>query len=996
MRIHSCALFLIFLGSLGQATTPAYSQMDRARALSQTNLPGEIRQLGVSSSSNALPESAQAATPPAGLIYGTTRYFGQLTELAGFALADLNHDGILDLVAPQFGMSNIAICLGDAAHPGTFLSPTFVNTPTASVDSISVGDLNGDGLLDLIVGDSSNNDAEVLLQDPAHPGTFLPATHVGATQARPLIADMNHDGTPDIVLFPGNDRVTVLLGNPQNPGSFLTPAITQPITNDIHAVAIADMNNDGLPDIVVSNTNAKTISVLLNDANHPGNLLPKVDYPTGASVFDLAVGDLNHDGIPDVVLGAVSSGVTVLLGSTSDPGQLMPPQSYPVTATPAGGRSLGVAIGDIDGDGIPDIVSGNYGPVFDLLLGNGDGTFKPAAPFATGPTPNTFEATSMAIGDVDGDGLNDVVVGQFYQNSAQIFLHQPSTLPLAITATDLSPSATSVVVGSSVTITVKVSSFTNPPTGSVTLYESTGSTFSPIATLTLDGTGAATYTTTTLQLGSHDFKAHFPGDTIYAPSTSVVETVVVNNVPTVSMTLTGTPNPGPLGQNVALTVTVISSGPTPTGNVTFLDGGPAGSVIGTAPLNSNGVAVFNTSSLILGTHTITAVYGGDSNYDTRSATLMEIIRYPAATISLTSSLNPAPVGQSVTFTAKLMEQGGPAPKGNVIFKDNGRQIAQVSLAADGSATFSTSALTFGSHTIQAIYSGDANYDSQSTSLIETVNPGATVMTLTVSPNPAFAGRAVTLQGHMNGLGIPPGSVTFLDGTTPIGTIALDDTGTAVLTTSQLQVGTHPLTATFTPNTISTSFTSTVVDEVIIPTNSDYKLTTGDSLTLITEHHGTATVTATALGGLSDTVSLTCGSLPQYVTCQVTPAQINITDGTPQNITVYIDTDQVLGYASVTGHANIFSHATDTQHSGIALAVLLPCLLIGLPLRRRNIKVSLVALAVLAFLTGGITGCSNKYPLSTPPGTYGIVIHGHGQISGLDRTTTLTLVVTAKN
>jgi Bacterial Ig-like domain (group 3)/FG-GAP-like repeat/FG-GAP repeat len=780
-------------------------------------------------------------------------------------------------------MSNIAICLGDAAHPGTFLPPTFVNTPTASVDSISVGDLNGDGLPDLIVGDSDNNYAAVLPQDPAHPGTFLTANHVGATQAKPLIAEMNHDGTPDIVLFPGNAQATVLLGNPQNPGSFLTPAITQPITNDIHSVAIADMNNDGLPDIVISNTNAKTVSVLLNDANHPGNLLPRVDYPTGASVFDLAVGDLNHDGIPDVVLGGVSSGVIVLLGSTSDPGQLMPPQSYPATATPAGGRSLGVAIGDIDGDGIPDIVSGNYGPVFDLLLGNGDGTFKPAAPLATCPTPSTFEATSMAIGDVDGDGLNDVVVGQFYQNSVQIFLHQPSALPLAITATDLSPSATSVVVGSSVTITVKVSSFTNPPTGSVTLYESTGSTFSPIATLTLDGIGTATYTTTALQVGSHNFKAHFPGDTIYAPSISLVETIVVNNVPTVSMTLSGTPNPDTLGENVALTATIKSTGPTPTGSVTLLD---SGSVIGTAPLNSTGVAVFNTTSLTLGIHTITAVYGGDSNYDSRSATLTEVIRYPAATISLTSSLNPAPVGQSITFTAKVMEQGWPAPTSNVIFKDNGRQIAQVSLAADGSATFSTSALTFGSHTIQAVYSGDANYDSQSTSLIETVNPGATVMTLTVSPNPAFAGRPVTLQGHLNGLGIPPGSATFFDGSTPIGTIALDDTGTAVLTTSQLQVGTHPLTATFTPNTISTSFTSTVVDEVIIPTNSDYKLTTGDSLTLITEHHGTATVTATALGGLSDTVSLTCGSLPQYVTCQVTPAQINITDGTPQNITVH--------------------------------------------------------------------------------------------------------------
>jgi hypothetical protein len=943
---------------------------------------GTLSEQTSSSSTNTLTVASGAATPSSGLVYGTTRSFNPLTRLEGFVLTDINNDGVLDLVAPQFGMSNIAISLGDATRPGSFLPPTFVSTSTSTVDSVAVGDLTGDGLPDIVFGDADNSDAGVLLQDPAHPGTFLSAKFVGATQSKPLIADMNHDGIPDLILFPGGQSaaVVVLLGDSHNPGSFLAPTTTSLGGSDIRSVATADMNGDGLPDVVIGNYTAQTVSVLLNDSAHPGNLLPKVDYPAGGSIFDLAIGDLNGDGKPDVVLGSLFSGVTILLGSTANPGQLLTPHSYPVTATPAGGRSLGVAIGDIDGDGIPDVVSGNYGPSFDLLLGNGDGTLRAATAYATGPTPDTFEAGSMAVGDVDGDGLTDVVVGQFYQNSVQIFLHQPAVPSLAITATDMSLSATVVRVGDPLTITIKVSSFNGAPTGSITLYDSGGSaTYSLIATLPLDSTGTATYTTSTLQQGFHDFVAYFAGDSFYAPSTSLIDNVVVNNLPTVTMTLKGAPNPGTVGQNVALTATIVVRAPAPTGSVAFLD---SGTLIGIVPLTAAGTAVLNTSSLIIGAHTIKASYSGDSNYVSQQATVSEVIRYPPAVLTLSSSLNPESFGQSVIFTAKATATG-PTPTGSVIFQDNGKQAGQVTLAADGTAAFATSSLSAGSHVIQAIYSGDSNYDSQSATLTEVVAPAPTLATLSVSPNPATAEQVVTLKALVTGGGTPAGNVTFFDGATSIGSASLDGTGTAVLNTTNLQVGTHPLTATFGVTSNWTASSSTVVNEVIIPNPRDYTLGLNGSLTLHTEHHGSTVVTATPVGGLSDTISISCGSLPSYVTCEVVPSQVTISNGTPQNVTVKIDTDAVLGYASV------------DRYLRVVVAVLLPCLFFGLPFDRRKFRLGVISLCLLTFLASGTIGCSGKYPSSTPPGTYSILINGRGQSTGLDRTTTLTLIVTPK-
>lgn len=653
-------------------------------------------------------------------------------------------------------------------------------------------------------------------------------------------------------------------------------------------MAVADMNGDDLPDIVVSQDLAQIFSILVNDSAHPGNLLAANNYSAGSNSFDLAVGDLNGDGLPDVVVGGVFSGVDVLLNNPAYPGTLQSPHIYPVTATPAGGRSLGVALGDVNGDGKLDVVSGNLGPVWDLLLGNGDGTLAPTVAYVTGPTPDTFYATAMAVADIDGDMLPDVLVGQVVQKSVQLFLHRPSLLPLAITATDENVSASVVHTGDPVTIGVKVTAFQGIPQGTITFYDSGGgATFSSIATAQLDRNGKASFTTT-LASGFHDIYAHFPGDSIYAPSTSLINQVVGVSSNTVSMTLAALPQPGYLGQNVTLTATLSQITPAPTGSVVFLD---SGAMIGYAPLSSNGTAVFTTNALILGAHTLTATYIGDVNYASQQATTTELIRYPAPQLTFLSSLNPALAGQAVTFQTKLIATG-PMPTGTVSFQDAGTLLSLVPLTSGGTAAFTTSTLTAGTHTIQATYSGDTNYSSQTATLTEIV----------VAPAP------------------PP------------------------------------------------------------PAPADYSLSITQSLALGTVHSGVAPVSAIPTISLIDTISLSCGSLPLFVTCQIAPATLALSGGASQiaSINIAIDQSPVFGARAL--------------RKAVLISAFFPLIFLGFPVPWRT-RMRLAGSALAITTLGTMAGCGySKSPLLTPLGTYSIVINGHGATSHLDRSATLTLVV----
>jgi hypothetical protein len=169
------------------------------------------------------------------------------------------------------------------------------------------------------------------------------------------------------------------------------------------------------------------------------------------------------------------------------------------------------------------------------------------------------------------------------------------------------------------------------------------------------------------------------------------------------------------------TATVVpASGPAPTGNVIFKDGA---TTLATVALSS-GKAIYKTAALNAGSHSITASYAGSSNLiASTSKVLTELVNKATTTTTLTSSLSPSKLGQAVTFTATIAPGYGGATTGTVKFSNGSATLGTVVVnSTTHKASFTTSALTHGSHVIGAIYSGDSNLTgSAAKAITETVN-----------------------------------------------------------------------------------------------------------------------------------------------------------------------------------------------------------------------------------------------------------------------------------
>lgn len=367
-------------------------------------------------------------TNPFSLQFSNVETFGAGINPLDITTGDFNGDGILDLATVNNGSDNISVLLG--AGNGTFGTATSIAVGS-NPDAVTSADFNGDGRLDLAVANRGNNTVSLLLGAGTGAFTAGGTIAVGTQPVAVITADFNGDRLADLATVSANQNlVTILLNN--GTGGFGIPTNFAIGVNPT-SIVTGDFNGDGRLDLVTANalvnsptptppnTNAITIALGQGD----GSFIPGASFGTGTDPFSLTAGDFNGDGRLDIATAnSGSNNISVLLG----------------TGTGGFGTAAAIALGtgitepytiasrDVNGDGKLDLITANSGSNnLSVLLGKGDGTFTVTAPLllAGRALPN-----GLAIGDFNGDGKPDLATANYANARASVFLNRTSLISL--------------------------------------------------------------------------------------------------------------------------------------------------------------------------------------------------------------------------------------------------------------------------------------------------------------------------------------------------------------------------------------------------------------------------------------------------------------------------------------------------------------------------------------------------------------------------------------
>jgi sugar lactone lactonase YvrE len=704
--------------------------------------------------------------------------------------------------------SNTTVNVGTPITFTATVSNTSGPAPTGTVQFTDGTTVLGSGTVD------SNGHASLTLATLA-PGTHtIVATYSGDTDnsgsaSSGLVETVQQIATTTVLTSDVNPAsagatihlsATVAISAGASPDGAITGLVT--FSEGSLILGTAQVNSSGIASIAVS-----TLTVGANNisASYPGNT--------------------NYAGsISNILLESISSTATTTMLAAGGTSSL---SGKPVTLTVTVISPTGTPTGNVVfRDGTTNI---------------GQGTLN-----ALGVA--TLSISSLAVGP---HTLTAVYQGDSsYLTSTSASLLE--TISLATTGLTLASPASPVDVGTTVTFTSVLTGNGVAPTGVLTLHDGSA----VLATQNVTNTGTFTFSISTLAIGTHTLTAQYAGDTNNSPATSNAITITVQQAAS-STSLTTSASPSTLGQNLTLTAVVTSLGVNITGSISFQDGTTA---IGSAALSANGTATLTTGSLSFGPHTLTAVYSGDTNHATSTSPVLSEQIVQAAGVVLTSNLNPSISGTNVVFTATLSGVGSLIPTGSVTFSDGANTLATVQLGATGAGSLQTAALTVGSHTITASYSGDSNYAAISSFLIQTVQSANTQVALTASANPATYGTPVALTATVtsNG-GLATGTVNFTDGGTAIGSAALNASGVATFTTSSLAPGTHSIIANYAGDGRASASTSTPLALNVRQTTSVALATSASPAQTLSSILLTATVTNSGVTPVTGTVTFTDGA-----------------------------------------------------------------------------------------------------------------------------------------
>jgi hypothetical protein len=687
-------------------------------------------------------------------------------------------------------------------------------------------------------------------------------------------------------------------------------------------------------------------------------------------------------------LEAILLPVTLTLASSLNPATVLLPVTFTIVSTAS------------DGSTPSPIMLSDNGSVL--------ATLTPVNHVATYPTSALSVGVHGITATFGGDAAHAAVSVTIYQ-----------TIDAYPTITLLTSSANPAVLGQAVTFTATTISTANntaTPTGSISFMD--GATLLGTQTLTSVSSAhsIAMLTASALTVGVHNITAVYNPVGTFLPGSPVLVTQTINGL-TSYATLTAAPNPAYAGQSVVLSATVSGPASIPTGTLTFFDGAAR---LGGAILDASGRATIPATFSTGGPHALTAVYAGDSTYSTTtSATFIETIQPNPTAVTVATAPNPAAAFQFFTVSATVTSLAGVpvaslpcSPACTVTFTITGLpanlpSVITAPILANGTVSI-REALAAGTYSFTATFNGDSAFAPgiSTAPATETVVPAATTLLLTAAPPAASTGQSILFTGTLTAplsTQTPAGTLTLYEGANPLGPAAIlanisSNVTYGALPLATLAPGTHILTASYPGDA---NFLPSVAPAITVTiTAPDFAVVLASStITIQTQHHTTTQVTLTSLGSFADTLALTCGNLPAYVTCIFTPSTAALASNTAA-IGLYIDTDKVLGYA--------LSQPPPAPHAPpaapITLAVLLPAA--ALAARRRRIPHltrTLLLVLALAPLTLTLLGCGRVVlelgthpstpPPSTTPGTYTIPITATGATTGLTHMAQLTLIVT---
>ncbi|PWG80605.1 MBG domain-containing protein [Pararcticibacter amylolyticus] len=360
---------------------------------------------------------------PAGATYMPVSVLDAESGLSGFSSDKfvLTNPGVAD---PELKISS-------------FNAP--VNVPTQNQPSVvAMSDLDADGKTDMVVVNTQSNSVTVYHNESADgsiTSTSFPAAKsvtlaVGDAPKSIVVGDVDGDGKPDVVVSNYASRTFSVLRNTSASGSLsFESQVSVNTASGSNMITMNDMNGDGKPDVITANAGSSTVSVFRNisTASKVAFDAAKTDYAVGGTPWWVTTGDLNGDGKPEVVTANAGSNNISVITNTAGRGVFNSSSFAPAVNYAAAEGSRSVAIGDLDADGKAELVAANNKSntvsVFHNTTSGTTASFASPENFATGDTPY-----GVSIGDVNGDGKPDVVTGNLQSVSVLRNITEPGTI----------------------------------------------------------------------------------------------------------------------------------------------------------------------------------------------------------------------------------------------------------------------------------------------------------------------------------------------------------------------------------------------------------------------------------------------------------------------------------------------------------------------------------------------------------------------------------------